>query len=109
VEKKLKFPTVIAIGQCFFEFTLDRGNLPNRPGFYYEHHWDILFDPWHKLIHKVHACGVTTAIAGRGFPRNKTCLYGDYGNGCTWIFDTDGDISVLSFDFEYGYDPTFLG
>lgn len=97
----LNFPRNTVYGKSFYEFQL----YPRVQRFDYGfvHNWDILYDNFGALIHKVHAYGMVINIGGIPFPRTKACLYADYGNGCTWIFDHEGSITTLTYDLEYGY------
>jgi|GEM_PF-875830 hypothetical protein len=97
----LKFPTCTAFSPFFHEYQIFPGVI--RFDFGFHHGWDILYDAYGNLIHKVHTYGLVINIAGRVFPRSRACLYGDYGNGCTWIFEHEGFVTTLTYDLEYGY------
>jgi hypothetical protein len=97
----LKFPRSTASSTYFYEFQL----LPavSRFDYGFIHSWDVLYDSYGDLIHKVHAYGMVINIGGTHFPRSRACLYADYGTGCTWIFEHESDVTTLTYDLEYGY------
>jgi hypothetical protein len=113
LEKKLQFPRILTHNDLYCSLTINRVRVScTFRESYFEHHWEVMFHADEisdrlKLIHKVQVYGAVSA-RDQGFPRNKVCLYGDYDQGCTWIFDADGDITSLSFDADYGYESRDL-
>lgn len=102
LEHHLTFPQNTANSPIYSEFHLPVSSI-TRFDYVFVHLWDVLYDSHGCLVHKVHSYGMVIDIGGHVFPRSRACLYGDYGNGCTWIFEHEGEVSTLTFDKEYGY------